>query len=312
MAAHTLLGESAVLLHPVYDVTADVASTVTGQSGSISATAYLPDGTVSGVTVTAAEVGVTGWYTLTFTPTVVGEWRVEDTGQIAVGRATPQGAGDAVTQYQVSVAAAGVSTGGNLLTTRALVKRRLGLTATTYDDLIDDILAEVSARVQDEIGRPILQATYTEYYDGHDSEVLFLRHGPLVSVTSCDRVSYGDDGGGGRQETLTAVAAYERLEGGLVTGGHLGRGWIRFTSAGRVFDRGSANWRVVYSAGFSAVPATLSHAAVIESVREFNVRELHGLRSRTVGETTVDPSAPLTADSALMRVIKPYLDLGLG
>lgn len=308
MSVKVRLGEAGVILHVVRDLDGDP---VTGQAGSIVATAFEPDGSTSALSVTAAEIGTTGWYTLTFTPDQLGAWRVHATGDAALGRAVPDGANPATVDYQVNVHATGIETTGNLMTTRDVVKRRLGLEDSEFDTLLDDILAEVSAYMQDEIDHAILQATYTDYLDGTGGDTLFLRNGPLVSVTTLHSVAYSDGGAGARAETLTAVDEAIRVEGGLRSEGHLGRGWIRLLNGG-TFTPGRRNYRAVYVGGFAAVPAMLSHAAVVECVRQFNIREVHGLRSKSTGDDNVEPAPPAAGDAALMRAMRPYMQRGVG
>lgn len=308
MSVKTLLGEAAVVLHAVRDLDGDP---VTGQAGSISTSLFDPAGASSALSVTVAEIGSSGWYTLTVTPTSAGLWRLQATGDAALGRAVPDAPNPAFVDYTLSVHATGIETTGNLLGTLAVLKRRLGITDSAFDTVLNDILAEVSARMQDEIGHAVLQASYTDYHDGSGADTLLLRQGPLVSVASLNRVGYEDDGGGGRSEVLTAVDEYQRLEGGLLSEGHLGVGWVRFVS-GRVFDCGRRNWRVAYTAGFSAAPILLSHACIVESVRQFNIREAHGLRGKTTGDDSLDPVPSAAADAALLRAMRPYMAVGVG
>lgn len=297
------LGQAAVVLHPVRDLDGD---TVTGQAGSISTALNDPSGASSGLSVTVAEVGATGWYTLTVTPTSAGLWRLQATGEAALGRAVPDGASPAFVDYVVDVVSAGVSTTGNLLTTTARCRTRLGID-TAFDTILDDIVAEVSGRIQDELGRAVLEASYTDYLDGSGTDWLLLRQGPLVSVASVNLVTYEDDGGGGRQETLTEVEEWQRLDQGLRAEGHLGAGSVRMAH-GQRFTPGRRNYRVAYTAGFSTVPESLAHVATLDAVAEFNLREVHGLRSKSTGDASVDPVGLAAADAARTRALRPYME----
>ena len=67
------LGEAFVAHFPVFE-----ADQVTKRSGvAVFSTAVWHDGVVSAVPATVAEIGATGEYTVTITPTAVGAWGVE-------------------------------------------------------------------------------------------------------------------------------------------------------------------------------------------------------------------------------------------
>lgn len=76
------------------------------------------------------------------------------------------------------------------LTTKARVKDRLGITATTYDDLFDRLIAATTKRMSQMCNRRFLQATYThQLYDGVDTygarrRMLFLKSAPVNSITA--------------------------------------------------------------------------------------------------------------------------------
>jgi hypothetical protein len=81
---------------------------------------------------------------------------------------------------------------GDALTTKALVKDRLQITATTFDDVIDNMILAVTARIEQMTGRRYIQGTFTnELHDGsdvygHPRIYLIVKNAPLQSVTSIE------------------------------------------------------------------------------------------------------------------------------
>ena len=191
-------------------------------------------------------------------------------------------------------------------TTRANVKERLGIaTATTdFDDVIDQLIVEVSGMIDDLIGRDLDSAERTEYYDGTGSEYLLLRHGPLASVAGVWAVTYSDDGADNRVETATELTEPNRLEWGLASEGHLGQSAIVY-NFGR-FTCGRRNWKVQYTAGYASVPASLEKAATYEVVADFLTRETSGLASKVIGDAQQNQLTPVQRRMALERAVSPY------
>lgn len=78
---------------------------------------------------------------------------------------------------------------GDALTTKERIKERLTITATGFDDLFDNLILSVTARIQQMTGRRFIQATYSnELHDGSDlydneRSILILKNGPVQSVT---------------------------------------------------------------------------------------------------------------------------------
>lgn len=82
---------------------------------------------------------------------------------------------------------------GDALTTAIRIKDRLQITATTFDDLFDNLILSVTARIEQMCGRRFIQGTYAdELHDGSDlygtkRGILVAKNAPVQTVTS---VSY--------------------------------------------------------------------------------------------------------------------------
>ena len=135
---------------------------------------------------------------------------------------------------------------GTFLTTLARVKDSLGITGSSEDQALTNVISAVSLRMQRYMKRDIVQGTATaEKYDGDGRcDTLQLRNFPVISPpTPVVRVEG------------TAVTDFE-LDAET---GHL----IRLDNySGKVWDRGRRNIEVDYTHGYSTVPEDLAQAAL--------------------------------------------------
>jgi hypothetical protein len=210
----------------------------------------------------------------------------------------------------------------NALTSLLRVKRHLAATDPTtldgFDDVFEDLINQESDRLEAKLGRTVREQTYTRYLSGDDTTVLRLPEGPLDSVTSVDLVEYDDAGDGSREETLTEVEEYQRLEGGLRDDGYLGLGWIERID-GSTFAAGRRNYKVVFVAGFElttedvaddptqvGAPEALIRWATYRVAATFVNREAPGLLSRSIGDGTQAYLSAKQMDDAEDRVLNPF------
>jgi len=300
MAYHVGKGNEVTILHVVRDINGDP---VAWQASSLTTTLYEPDGTVSSLTVTATDIGTTGFVSLKFTPDQTGNWLLQVTN--------PSGTDEGTYTYtaQVSAAAEVLAETSGLLTTLARVKERLGFASsnTTWDDLLNSLISEISNKAKDITGRVLTEATYTEYYDGTGTDTLYLRQGPLVSVSSVYSVSYGSDGAGGRSESTSLLDPSNYVLDGLRDENWRGCGKIRLL--GGTWTEGVRNWKVTYTAGYDTVPESLVHFATNWVVSAFLTRECFGLASKVIGDGSITP-VPLDTAEAMFRLqLAPYAKL---
>lgn len=79
---------------------------------------------------------------------------------------------------------------GDALTTKVRIKDRLQITATTFDDLFDNLILAITARIEQMTGRRFIQGTYTsELHDGSDNygslrTALIVKNAPVQTVSS--------------------------------------------------------------------------------------------------------------------------------
>ena len=212
-----------------------------------------------------------------------------------------------------------MAVGANNLTNLDRVKKRLGITGTANDTMLEQFIDEVSEGIERYCGRIFREQTYTEYYDGNSSAFLGLRQGPLASVTSVNFVEYSDGGGGIRTETLTEIEKYQRLEGGLRSLGYPGLAWLE-RNDGSPWMAGRQNYKVIYIAGFAdtadtvaiGAPEAVIHWATFEVTWVFKSRENPGALERQDIGSDIDRRwiSPKQFDDARARALGPYIARG--
>lgn len=236
----------------------DIASAlVSGEAGNITSQLRDEDGAAS-ESVTITEQGTSGFYEANITPT-----KSSPTGHSYLLRmVSPSPATDgAILEYEIVVfpTLAVAQVGGTLFTTLANVKEYLDITGTGDDTLLSNLIARATRFLQDHFGRQILQATYTEFYDGRGSPQIMVREWPIVTVTSLhESIEQTWDA-----STLIAAGDY------LID---LRLGRVRLKAG--IFFPSFQGVRLIYDGGYATVPHSIEHAT-IEAVARIYRRRLN-------------------------------------
>lgn len=280
--------------------------TVTGIAGTITTALLDPTGASSAVSVTVTEVGTTGLYSITFTPTSTGNWLLTVTN--------PSGTDQKVERYVVDAKSiSAIQADSSLaLTTLARVKERWEpgeLVGTSADSVLTSFISEASDEAHKKMSRILPEQTYTHYFDGDGTSRLTLAQGPLVSITGVWEIEYSDDGAGARVETATAVNAADRLEGGLRSEGHIGFGWVDLIN-GR-FIAGRRNYKVTYVAGFDTIPERIVGAVTNRVVEFFNTRVARGTETGAGAAGDLQPIPVTVSERAFEWALKPFSQGGI-
>jgi len=137
-------------------------------------------------------------------------------------------------------------------TSRVAVREYLQLAAseTDKDDLIDNLINRSYKALEAHIGKAILSASYTEYYDGDGQDILILDNYPIISVDSL----YMDSARDFAADTLIAVADYVI---------YAKQGTIRLLNDETIFAHGIQNIKITYTAGYAAIPNDLALACIM-------------------------------------------------
>ena len=139
------------------------------------------------------------------------------------------------------------------LTTTAKVKAYLGLPGSTYDTILGTLIAAATTAIESYCRRRFKSRTHTEYHDGADLGVkrtrIVLEHRPVVSVTSVH-----DD----IDQPPTWPASDLVDSDDYVTRDDEG---IIELYPDLTFRDGKRNVRVIYTAGYTAIPEDVGQAA---------------------------------------------------
>lgn len=168
-------------------------------------------------------------------------------------------------------------------------KTNTGTTSTdaTRDAAITAMLAQVEDAIKKRLHQPVESATYTEYYDAPVGPLLALRWLPVSSVTS---IHYhpGANGDPAAFVAGDALTQYEQwvLEADQADGtsrcglvrrvGAAGWGMNYRRPAGRLapnLEPGRKSLKVVYTAGYSSVPASILAAGYLMTSRLYESRQ---------------------------------------
>lgn len=172
----------------------------------------------------------------------------------------------------------------------------IGISDTTYDTLLEQLINSSYKILEQYIGHPIKSATYTEYYDGDNTNKLLLRKWPIVSVTSIhvdpDREFNSDD-------LINASNYYVDTEHGeieIFQGLAAGPAW---------FDKGIKNVKVIYVAGYATIPNDIRQASIWHVAWMFRRSDTEGTTAQSLGgksETYDERAIP----EWLRHVLAPY------
>jgi len=204
------------------------------------------------------------------------------------------------------------------ITTRSAYKVYAGIPAadTSQDSAIDAAILTAVGLIEGMCGRPaggFETGTWTEFFDGNDTERAWLKCWPVTAITS---VSYRDNVGafttidstsyryGNRGELYRTGAAYGRFPnndgygwGELATG----RQW----STEPRWDEGTGNYRAIYTGGYATIPAALAHAVHVQIDGVLSsAGGSGGMQSESIGDYSYTRADPARVDATVRQTLK--------
>lgn len=222
------------------------------------------------------------------------------------------------------------------LVTLAMIKLHLGIATgdTSEDDLLNQLITQAGAVINNHINRNLEQADYTEFYAGNGQRELLLRNYPVQTVTSVyvDSSAYYGDGPSafGSTTLLTAGVDYTLHQnfssGGTQKSGtgillRIGNVWPSMLEKhGGLLAQNQANAigniKVVYRAGYAAgeIPADVQFAACqmiaeMRRTRKFGgavTQESYDYYNVQFG-TAIENSAAMTGVKKLLSGYKRWI-----
>lgn len=165
-----------------------------------------------------------------------------------------------------------------VLVSLADLKTFIKATTSGSDGIIQSIKDGVEAAVKSYVGRDLIVTSYTEYHDGDGGSRLVLAQRPITAVTSV----YADPAR--LFEAHTLIPASDIITGDA-------RAW----AAGIIelyqyrFLHSRKGTKVVYSAGYSTIPADLALAVKLICAKVWKIQDksMAGQLSQTVGDQTI-------------------------
>jgi len=167
-----------------------------------------------------------------------------------------------------------MSVSTNALTTLDAVKEYYGMTGSKQsdDDLIENLIDRVTELFQSYCNVNAFKAkNYTEYLDGMGSKYLFVNNVPINSITSI----HDDDEWDFTTDDLVDSSSYRIVDKKYIV------------NKDYLFSLGDQNIKIVYNAGYSAIPYDLENACIEEVVRRYRHRRDVDVRSKTLDDGTV-------------------------
>lgn len=161
------------------------------------------------------------------------------------------------------------------LTTLATVKLWLEIDPanTTNDAILTRLIDSCSSYIESWLNRKILQAAYSEAYDGRGSNAITLAQYPISVLTSVSVDGVAQTVVAGAETTKSGVRFYDR----------------QIIRNGGAFCRGRGNVMVNYTAGYATVPSDIEQACIeLVSLRYKNGRGNRlGVKSKTLAGESV-------------------------
>lgn len=174
--------------------------------------------------------------------------------------------------------------------TTAQVKARLGITDTSWDTIIDEIILSVAAQIERAAGRQLRRTTtaVTEKHTGGGRR-LAMQHYPIVSgdITSVRESAVRDWTTSGSYTSLTLGTDYVFESG--ENDGQSGI-FIRLNQDWMGDEDNPGQVQIIYKGGYSPagtgstwdMPADLVGAAIIQSIHELDMRKDPGVVSKSM------------------------------
>lgn len=178
-------------------------------------------------------------------------------------------------------------------TTLALVREHLRFAAsdTSKDEQLKSFINRSMGMLERYIGRQIKARDYTEYQDGDGSDRVLVDQWPIISIASL----HSDADRDFTSETLIDTTDYISYA----------EGRIELVSDEGNFPEGEQNIKIVYNAGYAAIPDDLEYAATVHVAYMYNKSGHEGHTAISLGglSKSYDP-APIPQD--VKFALEPY------
>jgi hypothetical protein len=203
------------------------------------------------------------------------------------------------------------------LVTIADYKTYAGISGTSQDTRLTLLVSLVDDWFNKLTGKTLGSSTLTEFYDGNGTATLNLNTYPVASITS---IEYRDDEG--TYSTVDATSYRFEAGTGIVTllgsqpvlaytdpVNRLPRTSLVWSSA---WTPGFQNYRVIYVAGYSSVPASLQYAAFLAmDMMLANAGQSGMFNAESIGQYSYNRATKDEQLKGIMDILGDYVSLAV-
>ena len=183
------------------------------------------------------------------------------------------------------------------------VKTYLGITDTNSDAVLNALVANASAMVEQFCNRVFAQASYTDVLNGTGKSVISLRNSPITAIASVT------------VDTVAQLPAPNAISPGFVfdtqtvylRGGGYPSGSFGFSGS---FSKGVQNVVVTYTAGFATIPLDVAQACIELVAMKYAKRNRIDKQSETLGTQQTISYTMADVPASVKTALQPYVRWG--
>jgi len=173
------------------------------------------------------------------------------------------------------------------------VKEYLGVTDTTTDTVLEDLITRASAFVESYCNRIFASAGYTETRNGGGGQKFFLFNGPVTDVSS---VSVDGAVVPPSPDPRTYGFVFDDLMVYIRPGGSPGE-----------FTKGIQNVTVCYAGGYATTPPDVAQACIELVAAKFAKRKRIDKSSETLGQQQTQAYSLSDMPASVKTALQPYV-----
>lgn len=174
------------------------------------------------------------------------------------------------------------------------LKNYMGIDTPIYDEKLTMIVNAMTDYIESRCGRRFKSTAYIEYVNGDDSDALQMKQYPITAIASVEENSNTDNTG--NWATLSSTEYFN-------IGTDLDAGIIRKTC--KTF-KGTANYRVTYTAGYITLPSDLKYACYMLASEAFNRSRSAGVKSESLGDHSITFESISMENDNVEKIIQKY------
>lgn len=160
------------------------------------------------------------------------------------------------------------------------------------DDTLIFLINATTEYIEKSCNRRFAETTYQdEQHDGNNSEELVVKNIPITAITELQVNNSGDSSND--WETIDSDEYWVDRTSGIITK----------TS---VFRRGTMNYQITYTAGFTTIPYDVQFLAM-SLIKEFlTVKSSGGIKQESLGDHSITFESILQSNKALKDILNSY------